>query len=166
VVDRPAGSVLSKRRALALAALGLSLVGAGEPIELETQAGRPVALALEAGERALLVHFWATWCAECVEELPILAAAIARCGEAGVRIVTANVGEEPEHVADFLERHRLDLPVLRDPKARAWRTLGGVGLPTNAVLTGEGRRVEVGARDARTWSEALAQLGCPPEATP
>jgi peroxiredoxin len=165
VVGRPAGPVLSARRALAAAA-ALALLGADAPLRLETPAGEPAALAPAAGERALLVHFWATWCTECVDELPILAAAIPRCREAGVRIVTANVGEDREHVDSFLARHRLDLPVLFDPSGRAWRALGGAGLPTNAIFTHGGREVEVGARDAPAWSEALARIGCPPGSAP
>lgn len=166
MVGRLAGPVLRVRRALAAAVLALGLIGADAPLHLETEEGQAVVLAPAAGERALLVHFWATWCPDCVEELPILAASVPRCGEAGVRIVTANVGEDREDVARFLERHRLELPVLWDPKGRAWRALGGVGLPTNGVFTDAGRSVEVGPRDARGWAEALARLGCPRPAEP
>ena len=58
------------RTAAALLALWL---GAGEaPLEVEDATGARVALALGADERALVVHFWASWCLECAEELPAL----------------------------------------------------------------------------------------------
>jgi len=150
------------RRAFVMAAFAVVLVGAAGPLRVETLEGEAVALALQPGERALLVHFWASWCPECVEELPRLAAAVGRCRQGGVRIVTVNVGEAPETVSHHLVRHGPGLPALRDPAGRAWRSLGGVGLPANATETRAGRAVAFGARSAAVWAAELAALGCPP----
>lgn|GEM_PF-6643526 len=164
---------MSRPRARALAALaaaGVGLVAApraasagGEALALERLDGSAERLALAPGERALLVHFWASWCPDCERELPRLARAARRCDGAGVRVVAVNAGESADEVARFLDEHGLrgaDLPHLRDPRGRAWRTTGARGLPANVVWTGAGRRVEVGPRDAAAWERALAELGC------
>jgi len=143
------------------AAVGLATLAAGGgPLAFETLAGEPTNVSLATEDRALLVHFWATWCPECVDELPLLAAATPRCAARGVRIVTVSVGESREAVVDYLAAHALALEPLRDPKGRAWRAIGGVGLPTNFTWTRDERRIEAGPRDAAGWRVALAELGC------
>jgi thiol-disulfide isomerase/thioredoxin len=131
-------------------------------LELETLTGEPVALARREEDAALLVHFFATWCPECEEELPILAEAKTRCRGSGVRIVTVSVGESREVLVSYLAKHGLALEPLRDPRGRTWRSLGGVGLPTNLVWTSERRSIEAGPRDAEGWRRSLRELGCTP----
>src|SRR5262249_14683481 len=80
VARRPRRPVLTRRapRALALA-LSLGLLGAGPAaLEVEGPGGESVALAPREG-RALVVHFWATWCPSCVDEVSGLARAAEGC---------------------------------------------------------------------------------------
>jgi thiol-disulfide isomerase/thioredoxin len=148
-------------RTLACAGLAVALLaGADEPpLDFETLAGERVRLALDEGEGGLVVHFWASWCADCAVELPTLDRAAQRCaGE--VEVVAVNVGDDPAAIARFLGEHPLGLRVLRDPSGRVWRRVGGRGLPANLSLTREGRRLEVGPRDADGWRQGLSALGC------
>jgi len=144
----------------ALVALPLPSVAAEEPVPLATLEGTPVALARREGEPALIVHFWATWCPSCVEELPFLAEAAKACAASGVRIVAVDVGERPDAIAAFLRTHGIEMPVLVDPHGRSWRRLSGIGLPTNVTWSADGRSTEVGPRDRAAWARALESLGC------
>jgi thiol-disulfide isomerase/thioredoxin len=159
VAHRSGRAVLSAGARLALAAL---LVGAAAPapLALETLEGEPVALAPTAG-RALVVHFWATWCPSCVEELPALAHASAACA-GSLEIALVDVDEEAEEVRRFLAGHGVALASLRDPGGAAWReSVGARGLPANVVWTAGGqRRTEVGPRSRERWRELFAELGC------
>ena len=159
---RPGRSVLNARTGAGLALLGLC-VGAAPPapLELETLEGEPVALA-PASERALVVHFWATWCPSCVDELPALAEARAACAGA-VEIAVVDVGEDAEEIRRFLSERGVALDSLRDPDARVWRaSVGARGLPANLVWTADGeRRSELGPRTPQKWRELLGGLGCP-----
>lgn len=130
------------------------------PLRVETLAGEPVELSLRQEDRALLVHFWASWCRECVEELPVLAAATDRCRAAGVRLVSVNVGEDRKTIEAFLAPLDISHPVLRDPRGRTWRRAAGTGLPANVIWTPEGRTADVGPRSASAWAQTLADLGC------
>lgn len=170
MVRGSAGAVLSSarvrrrnrpRRLPALACGGLLLAAGGDaPLELETLSGERVQIALAAEEAALVVHFWAVWCVECAPELAALDRAAQQCPGRGVEVVTVNVGDDPGAVARFLGERPLRLPVLRDPQGEVWRRVAGRGLPANLVVTREGRRVELGPRDAEGWKGRLAELGC------
>ena len=149
-----------RRLLLLLAGAPLWLAGeADRPLALVSLGGEPVQVAPLPEEQALLVHFWATWCPECAEELPILERAARACAGAPVRVVMVNVAESPETIGRFRESLGLALPVLRDPDGSVWRRFAR-GLPANVTWTREGRRVEMGPRDAAAWERALGDLGC------
>jgi thiol-disulfide isomerase/thioredoxin len=148
---------------LALLAVFVPLVAGGgaEPLVVSDAAGAPVELALAPGELALVVHFWASWCKECADELPGLERAARACTGA-VRVVPVNVGEPLDVALAFRARHGLGLPLLRDPEGRVWRRLAP-GLPANLVWTPVGRRVEVGPYAPFEWERRLGALGCATE---
>jgi thiol-disulfide isomerase/thioredoxin len=146
--------------ALVLALVALAASAGEAPLAVEDAEGRRVELAPLPGGSALVVHFWASWCPECAEELPWLAEAAARCGDA-VRVVPVNVGESRADAEDFLSRHRLPFPLLRDPDGREFRRFAR-GLPANVIWTRGERRVLLGPQRREAWQKRLAELGCAP----
>lgn len=142
----------------AAALLTLWLGAADSPLEVENAAGERVTLALGAEERALVVHFWASWCPECEDELPGLERAVRACA-ADVRVLAVNVAEPVDVARRFLERHNSALPLYRDPDGRVWRRLAR-GLPANLVWTRASRHTEVGPKSPSEWKEILHGLGC------
>ena len=136
-----------------------SLGAASGPLALEELDGKPVELSLGSGEAALLVHFWATWCPSCVEELAILDAAAGECGDA-VRVVAVNVAENVKEIRRFVGEHALELRQLRDVTGDVWRRLSGRELPVNLVWTQQGQRLLQGPRDAKRWKQILEEVGC------
>lgn len=123
-------------------------------------AGRAQALALAPGERALVLHFWATWCPACVEELGALERAAPACREHGVRVVALNVGESAEEVARYAASHALALDVLLDARGEIWRASGARSLPANWLWTPAGASTSSGASTQSEWSARLRELGC------
>jgi cytochrome c biogenesis protein CcmG/thiol:disulfide interchange protein DsbE len=84
----------------------------------------------------VVVNFWASWCAPCRAEHPILAELAAE----GVPIHGVNVRDEPAKALAFLEE--LGNPYARigaDPTGRAALAWGTYGVPETFVLDGEGR---------------------------
>ena len=64
-----------------------SMIGQPRPaLELPDLEGRKQSLAQWDG-RLMLVNFWASWCAPCVEEMPLLDRARQRYAASGLQIV-------------------------------------------------------------------------------
>lgn len=107
-------------------------------LELERRDGSIEVLAARPG-RPTLVHFWATWCPPCREELPSLldlARRFERSGE--MRVVTIATDPGWAEVDSFLGGVRSP-HVFRDRGAKAVRAYGVTGLPDTYVLDADGR---------------------------
>lgn len=98
--------------------------------------GRQVALH-EMGGQVVLVHFWATWCPPCIEELPSLQALRESHRDAGLEVI-AVAADSRKAVLDFIERFPFELPVVIDAYGDAMHAYRVRGLPTTIVLDRNG----------------------------
>lgn len=145
---------------LGILAIAAALVGASdEAIELTTLEGEPFVACSQPAETAEVLHFWATWCPSCQEDLLALDRASRACA-AGPRVLAVNVGESVEVIEEFLAGQAFEVRFLRDAKGAAWRGSGGRGLPTNLVCRGAERDLFVGPLDQESWKDRLRALGC------
>lgn len=97
--------------------------------------------------RVVVLNFWATWCAPCVEEMPSLEGLQRALGGERLSVVAVSVDDDPRELSDFVARQKLTLTVLRDPGTHAIaRTYGVEGFPTTFVIGADGlvRGVYVG----------------------
>ncbi len=78
--------------------------------ELADRAGKPTKLSSFAG-RPLLVNFWATWCAPCRREIPLLNELRAERHSQGLEIVGIAV-DFREDVLAYVQQTRVDYPLL------------------------------------------------------
>lgn len=111
------------------------------PVDLASFRGRPV-----------LVHFWATWCVPCREELPGLVDA---AREEGVPLLA--ITDEPwETVSAFFGDSDIPDVIVRDGVGDAARRFSVSGLPDTFVIEG-GDRVVARMGGARDWSTRRAR---------
>lgn len=76
---------------------------------LNDLSGKPQALAQWKG-KPLLVNFWATWCAPCVQEMPELSALANE--DAGKRFNVIGVGiDSPSAMNEFASKHNIKYPL-------------------------------------------------------
>lgn len=108
------------------------------PLALSDLDGRVHDLAAYRG-RVVIVNFWATWCAPCLEELPTLQLLQGRLESAPVATLLVNYGESIERVESFVRSMDLDLPVLIDAFHRARHDWKVRALPTTFVVDPRGR---------------------------
>ncbi len=90
----------------------------------------------EARGRLLILDFYASWCAPCRIETPMVAA-WARAHPAA-RVIPVDVGEPRAVVQAYAQAHRLG-NVAYDPHAQARVMFGVVGFPTVVVIDPQGR---------------------------
>ncbi len=107
-------------------------------LELERRDGSIEVLPARPG-RPTLLHFWATWCPPCREELPSLlglARRLERSGEMRVVAIATDPGwaEVDSFLAGDVSRH-----VYRDRDRKAVRAYGVTGLPDTHVIDADGR---------------------------
>lgn len=119
--------------------------------------GREVRLADWKG-KALLVNFWATWCAPCREEMPSLSALQAAEGGADFEVVTIATGRNPRPAIEkfFAENNVTGLPILLDERQTLAREMGVLGLPVSVLIDREGREVGRLIGDA-DWNSPAAR---------
>jgi peroxiredoxin len=83
--------------------------------------------------RTLLVHFFATWCEPCREELPALNRFLGRSGT-NVSVVAISVAEVDPRVRRFFAAMPVDFPVLLDRDRAIAKSWNVSSLPTTYVL--------------------------------
>lgn len=169
----------ARRDALILGAVALAAAGAGGlagVFALQSGSGAAELLSarftdlegkprrlLDWKGRALLCNFWATWCAPCREEVPLLIAAKQKLPDNGTEIVGIGIDSAP-NMREFADKYKVNYPLLvGDATALAvLRTLGnaGGGLPYTVALdrTGAIVRRHVGALNAGELGQVLASL--------
>lgn len=94
-------------------ALRAAAVSVGQPlpaVALSDLDGHDQALGQWRG-RPLLLNFWATWCAPCIEEMPVLDAFASDQGADGVQVVGIAL-DDPDAVRAFLARVPVRYPIL------------------------------------------------------
>jgi thiol-disulfide isomerase/thioredoxin len=114
-------------------------LAAREPLTVGLKGGTTRPLAPPPG-KVLIVHFWATWCAPCVEEIPGLVAYVRDTkGRSDLEVLTVSVDEKWETVEPWLAAHgAADLPLALDPKKEAATRMGTLKFPETYVLSSTG----------------------------
>ncbi len=119
------------------------------PLRLKTLDGREIDLARLKGE-VVLVNFWATWCAPCIEEIPSLSRLVERMRGKPFRVLAVNIGEQSEAIRRFLQRIPVNFDILLDPESKAVRDWKVYAYPSNYLIDRDGR-IRYGYRGALAW---------------
>ncbi|MBV7395445.1 TlpA family protein disulfide reductase [Mameliella sediminis] len=106
----------------------------------------------------VVVNFWATWCAPCRKEMPMLSELQEELGGEGFEVLTIATSRNPpaKMKAFFDEIGVTNLPLHRDPKSMLARQMGVLGLPVTVILNPEGQEVARLTGDA-DWSSDSAR---------
>jgi thiol-disulfide isomerase/thioredoxin len=113
--------------------------------------------------KALLVNFWATWCAPCREEIPLLNAAQQQNASSGLQVLGIGI-DSAVNIRDFIRKVPIAYPVLVADAGgiELMRELGNRqgGLPFNVLLDRHGRFAgrKLGAYSSAELQSALAAL--------
>jgi len=113
-----------------------------------------------------IVNFWASWCAPCRSELPLLSATRLQWQGKGLEVIGVAV-DGVDEVRDFIGQSQLAYPVLvAQQQGQALMRVNGnayASLPFTLLLDAQGRVLQrhAGVLDARLLQEWLAQATTP-----
>jgi len=149
-LDSRTCATLPRRSTLAgLPDTPLTCLGAGLARSPATGDGRPT-----------VVNLWASWCAPCVREMPLLQRTSERAGEA-VRFVGIDIEDQPASAASLLEATGVSYDQYEDPDGEVRSAVRAVGLPVTLVFDGQGREVSrrLGEIKGSWLDDALRRAG-------
>jgi thiol-disulfide isomerase/thioredoxin len=136
------------------------IVGAPAPeFELQTLAGTRLRLSDMKG-KVVLLNFWATWCAPCQQEMPLLQSRASRY-PADLVLLGIDFNENPSVVQDFVTNLYITFPILLDPGSKVQDLYRVRGYPTTIILDGQGiiRVVQIGELSGTMLDNYLKKLG-------
>ena len=117
------------------------VIGLGDQVPnftLRDDAGKVVALADFRG-KIVVLNFWATWCAPCVDEMPSLKRLTEKYADKGVQVVGVSLDEDPDAYREFLTKNQITFLTLRNPSRTASEEYGTFKLPETYIISRDGR---------------------------
>lgn len=122
-----------------------------------TEDGGEATLAQYRG-KVVLLNFWATWCAPCRHEMPMLSELQTELSGADFEVLTLATGRNmvPAMQKFFDEIGVDNLPLHRDPKQSVAREMAVFGLPATIIIDRDGKEIARLQGDA-DWSSENAR---------
>jgi peroxiredoxin len=143
---------------LAIAAYAVFKPAVAPQVHFATLAGTSFSTADLRG-KVVLVNFWATWCADCIKEMPKMIETHRKYAPRGYEVVAVAVqSDNPQQVAQFTQRRDLPFKVALDTTGEVARSFGRVRVtPVSVLIDRHGHIVKryVGEPD---WAELHAQV--------
>ena len=121
----------------------------GQILKMQNLQGRP-----------LVINFWATWCAPCVEEMPLLDIFFRQNVSKGWQMVGLAI-DQPSRVRQYLSQNAISYPIglAGMTGTELGRLLGNEvgGLPFTVVLDGKGGLIQrklgkLSAQEIQAWA--------------
>jgi peroxiredoxin len=140
LIDTEKSSQFGQAAAEALARL--TIIPGQRPPEfvMKDLEGRPRAPEQYRG-KVLLIDFWATWCAPCVEEMPNLKALYEKYQGRGFAVLGVSLDTDLDTLRDYLKEEEIAWPQIcdrRGPKGELARRMGVLSIPTTVLLDRDG----------------------------
>ena len=139
------------------------LESVGQTIQLEGQTldGKSFRLASLRG-RPVVIHYWATWCEPCKQDMKLLRRLQAGYQRARLQIVGVNVDITQDQATQFLRENRLPWTQLFEPggleSSSLAKALGVQTLPTMLLIDPSGKVVRHNVRAAELDDEIAEML--------
>ncbi len=102
--------------------------------------------------KLLVLNFWATWCAPCIQELPSLDQFAKHYNGKGVTVLAVSVDRNEKRYRDLLSRVKPAFLTARDPEGNLPANYGTYMYPETYVIDQSGKVVYKEA-NARDWMD-------------
>ncbi len=107
--------------------------------------------------KIVLINFWATWCAACIEEMASMQNLYGSLKKQDVEIVAISIDRwNEDRIIEYADKNKLSFHILRDPDQKVRKQYYVMGLPTSYLIDAEGK-IRGYASGARTWDSSASQ---------
>lgn len=100
--------------------------------------------------KVVLINFWASWCRECVTEMPSLNTLYTQFSRQGLVVLGVTVDRKYEDAAAAAKKAHIAFPILLDNKGEVFMKKYAIfGLPTTIIIDRKGivREILIGTQD-------------------
>lgn len=108
------------------------MVGSAAPDFTVKDSDRTVSLHDFKG-KVVVLNFWTTWCAPCIEEMPSLAQLQHKLGPNAV-VLAVSTDKSDADYHKFLVQHKIDFLTVRDDAANSSQLYGTTGQPETFII--------------------------------
>ena len=91
------------------------------------------------GGRVMLLNFWATWCAPCVQEVPSLNELQKQLAGSGLVVLGISVDRNESTYKNFLKRFNIAFQTVRDPEEDISSSYGTYRFPETYLIDRNGK---------------------------
>lgn len=112
--------------------------GKAPDFTLKNSAGSNLKLSEHRGE-VVMINFWATWCAPCRQELPLLNRLHEQYRKAGFRLLGVNIDDRPDAARAMAKNLGISFPVLFDSEKRVSRLYDVNAMPSTVLIDRDGK---------------------------
>ncbi len=121
------------------ATAGSPLVGKPAPdFKLDALAGGQTSLSDLKGS-VVVVDFWATWCPPCRASMPHLNKMYEENKASGAKVFAINCKEDKKDVKDFVDQHKLTVPILLCTSDELMQAYQVSGIPLTVIIGKDGK---------------------------
>ena len=126
-------------------------IGSNAPDFTVQDSDRKITLS-ELRGKVVVLNFWATWCAPCVEELPSLVNLQQKMRNKGITVLAVSVDQDESLYRRFVQDHNLNLLTVRDANQKSNNLYGTFKFPETYIIDRNGvmRRKFIGPVDWAT----------------
>ncbi len=134
----------------------LAFLSAASELPIFDRSGKKIDLSKAKG-RILIIHFWATWCPPCVEEIPALSRFWDKYRDrSDISLYAISVDKDWKTIDAFSAKNPNRLPIFRDPDSHTSQRFGSTQYP-ETYITNRNGRVLYRVQGAIGWNDAEIQ---------
>lgn len=113
------------------------LSGKAPNFTLKSSTGKNLKLSEFRGQ-VVMINFWASWCAPCRQEMPLLEAMYRKYKSLGFVLLGVNVEQDSSKAATLLKSIKVSFPILYDNKNKVSKQYKVAAMPTTVIIDRDG----------------------------
>lgn len=111
--------------------------GPAPDFTLKSRSGENIKLSEHRGD-VVMINFWASWCAPCRQEMPLLEELYKKYSDLGFTLLAVNVEEDSSKADELLKDIPVTFPVLFDNSNKVTKLYNVIAMPSTVIVDRDG----------------------------